>query len=105
MTNDTKKNETLPVLKPGQVMRLVNRKILAGNIDCGKIKCEKCRNTVPGNTESPTFWENGSYVHCPNCDAYCLARPVYPATQGYLHGFEIDLTGERKAYPVEMASG
>jgi hypothetical protein len=43
-------------------------------------------------------WENGSYTHCPHCNIGTLARPVFPACEGYPQGFEIDLTGERKTY-------
>lgn len=81
-------------------MRLIKQNKLASYINGGRVGCEKCRKVGTGQTESPAFWENGSYCFCSTCKRMTLARPVYPATDGYPDGFEIVLTGERKDYPV-----
>ena len=85
------------VYKPSQVLRLVK----AGKIaeDQGvesSIYCRACGKKDKATTRSPSFWENGSYMWCDRCKASTLARPVFPT-------FEIDLTGERKRYPLILA--
>jgi hypothetical protein len=92
-----------PSLKPSRVLRLVKQGKLSRHIDGGRIKCQQCGKLHPkAATESPEFWENGSYVYCGHCKQQTLARPAFPKTEGYPQGFEIDLTGERKTYPVVM---
>lgn len=84
---------TKPVYKPSQILRLVKQ----GKIRDpqprgeGEIMCEKERHHIKGDTESPQFWENGSYVYCAACKRWMLARVEFK-------GFEIDLRGERKKY-------
>jgi DNA-directed RNA polymerase subunit RPC12/RpoP len=90
------------ILKPSRVMRLTKANKLPSLIDGGKINCQKCGKRIVGDTESPTYWENGTYVWCEHCGQYCLARPVYPAVSNYPHGIVIDLRGERKKYSVTM---
>lgn len=81
--------------KPSAVLRLIR----AGKIDAlqprgtGRVLCEGKRHALGGETESPAYWENGTYVWCPQCKALTLARPQFAT-------FEIDLTGERKRYPL-----
>lgn len=95
-------DDGIPVLKPSKVMRLTKAGKLPASIDGGQVLCEKCRKWGGGMTESPTFWENGSYVYCKSCKAMTLARPRFPGCEGFTGGFEIDLTGERKTYSVVM---
>lgn len=84
-----------PVYKPSQILRLVR----AGKIAdpqprrTGVIYCERERHVIRGDTESPTYWENGFYVYCEQCQAQVLARVEFKE-------FAIDLTGERKRYPL-----
>lgn len=84
-----------PVYKPSHVLRL----IAAGKIADpqpkgeGKIMCESKRHRIQGDTESPSFWENGNYVFCGTCNALALARVEFK-------DFAIDLTGERRQYPL-----
>lgn len=89
-----------PVYPPSLILRLVKRGIIADPQpkNEGAIRCEAKRHRVPGDTESPTFWENGTYVYCPECNALTLARIEF-------RDFEIVLTGERKIYPLVMARG
>jgi hypothetical protein len=85
-----------PIYKPSQILRLVKAGTIADPQPRGegKILCEKFRHSVgPGETESPTFWENGSYVYCRRCKCMMLARVEFK-------GFAIDLTGERKKYQL-----
>jgi hypothetical protein len=86
------------IYKPSQVMRLVKSGKIADQQPRGegKIMCEEFRhvNTV-AQTESPTFWENGTYTHCDECNALKLARVEF-------RDFVIDMTGERKKYPMTM---
>ena len=91
-----------PILKPSTVLRRVKAKTLPHNVKGGYHQCEKCHKPTGGETESPEFHENGMYVHCPHCKATLLYRPIFPACEGYPEGFEIDLTGERKKYPLEL---
>lgn len=58
----------------------------------GKILCHAHGHRVIGETESPTFWENGSYVFCETCNDTVLARVEFK-------DFIIDCSGERKKYP------
>jgi len=58
------------IIKPGQIMRLVNKGKLANRIAGGIYRCQKCNCRI--DTESPTFHQNGSYVHCDACDAQVL---------------------------------
>jgi hypothetical protein len=86
---------TAIIYKPSQVLRAVRAKKLADPQPrlAMKIVCEAKRHGTIGETESPTFWENGSYHYCEQCRKWVLSRIVGP-------GFEIDLTGERKKYPL-----
>ena len=83
------------VYKPSRVLRLIK----AGKVADpqprgeGRIVCEAHRHPIIGDTESPSFWENGSYVWCEKCGRQALARVLFK-------GFEIDMTGERKRYPL-----
>lgn len=88
---------TPKVLHPSQVIRMTKAGKLADPQPRGamRIMCEEHRHLTHYDTESPTFWENGSYMFCPTCKAWKLARIVGP-------DFEIDLTGERKKYPLTM---
>jgi hypothetical protein len=85
------------VYKPSTILR----KVRAGEIadpqprGLGKIMCEEHRHPISGDTESPTFWENGSYVYCAQCGETKLARVQFG-------DFEIDLTGERTKYPMTL---
>jgi hypothetical protein len=101
MTMSMQKPRTL--MKPSQVMRLTKRGQLPSSIEGGKVHCEKCGNATGGDTESLTFWENGMYVHCPTCKTNCLARPIYPAIDGFPNGIQISLRGERKRYPLTLS--
>jgi len=91
------------ILKPSRVMRLVKRGTLPSRIPGGRVLCQKCRRDL-GDTESPGGWANGSYCGCDHCGGWTLARPVYPAFEGH-RAFEIDLSGERKRYPVRQPDG
>jgi hypothetical protein len=85
-----------PIYKPSQVLRLIKAGKLADPQPRGegKILCEKYRHSVgTGETESPSFWENGMYTHCAVCKRLMLARVEFK-------GFAIDLTGERKKYAL-----
>lgn len=88
------------IIKPGQIMRLVNKGKLAEHIAGGTYRCQKCNCRIEGDTESPTFHQNGSYVHCNACDAQVLYFADFPATPLFVDGFSIDVSGERKKYPV-----
>jgi hypothetical protein len=83
------------IYRPSQVLRLVR----AGKLvdpqpkGEGRILCEAKRHPIHGDTESPSFWENGMYTWCKKCDRLALARVVFK-------DFEIDLRGERKKYPL-----
>lgn len=94
---DSSKRDITPkrILKPSQVLRLVRSKRLGDPQPRGhmRIVCQAKGHSVVGETESPTFWENGTYVYCEKCKKRVLARIVAP-------DFEIDLTGERKKYAL-----
>lgn len=85
----------LTVYRPGHILRLIR----AGKIADpqprgeGRIFCERARHRISGDTESPAFWENGTYVFCPRCNRWALARVKFAA-------FEIDMRGERTRYPL-----
>jgi hypothetical protein len=83
-----------PVFKPSQVLRLV-RKGMISDSQPGTVHCEEKRHLLECVTESPTFWENGTYGYCPQCGKYALMRAEFAT-------FEIDMTGERKVYPMYM---
>lgn len=87
-----------PVYKPSQILRLVRKGEIADPQPKGegRIYCEAKRHLLRGDTESPNFWENGSYVYCPACKRRVLARVEFKT-------FVIDLTGERKKYPLYLA--
>lgn len=84
-----------PVYTPSQVMRLVRQGKIADPQPRGegRITCQAKGHAIRGDTESPTFWENGSYVFCGKCNRHALARVEFK-------NFVIDLTGERKKYPA-----
>lgn len=83
------------ILKPSQVLRRVKSGVIADPQPkgVGRVFCEEFRHPLRGDTESPTYWENGDAVWCDTCQAWKLARVTFP-------GFEIDLRGERKQYPL-----
>lgn len=89
-----------PTFKPSQVLR----KIKSGEIKDpqprgeGKIVCNEHGHPIVGHTESPSFWENGSYVYCGTCKAMSLVKVHFKT-------FSIDLTGERKSYPNRLTEG
>lgn len=91
-----------PVFKPSQVMRLVKAKKMPHSIKGGTQLCCQCSKPHKADTESPTFHENGTYIYCKHCKANVLYIPIFPPCEGYPLGFEIDLTGERKKYPLAM---
>jgi len=86
-----------PTLKPSQVLR----KIKTGEIaeqqprGEGRITCEEFGHPINGDTESPSFWENGTYTFCPQCAAWKLSHVEFA-------GFHISMLGERKKYPLTM---
>jgi hypothetical protein len=86
-----------PVYKPSQVLRLVK----AGKIADpqprgeGRITCHPHGHHIIGDTESPTFWSNGSYAYCAQCKRMTLVRITF-------REFVIDVSGERKRYPDFM---
>lgn len=84
-----------PVYKPSQILRLVKAKKIADPQPRGegRILCEAHGHLIRGDTESPTFWENGSYVFCGRCKKTALVRIEFK-------GFTVDLRGERKKYPL-----
>lgn len=88
---------TKPVYKPSQVMRMVDKGEIADPQPRkqGRIMCEKARHKIRADTESPIFWENGSYLWCSKCKGMMLARVEFKT-------FEIDMTGERKRYPLKQ---
>lgn len=77
------------VLKPSTVLRRVKAGTLS-DTQPGLVFCYAGHSTG-GQTQSPSFWENGSYVGCNTCKAWVLARPKFA-------DFEIDVSGERKKY-------
>jgi len=85
------------VYRPSQVLKLVRAGIIADPQPrgTGVITCAEHGHVIPGDTESPTFWENGTYTWCPTCKARKLARVQFS-------GFIIDLGGERKSYPLTL---
>lgn len=85
----------METLKPSQVLR---RKI--HSISGGKVHCRKCGTFTGGYTESPMFWENGSYIFCTVCNTQTLVLPIYPPSPAFPGGLEIDVSGERKRYPI-----
>jgi len=93
----------MQTLKPSKVMRLVKAKKMPHNLKGGRIRCAKCGGLNKGQTESPMFWENGMYVYCTNCREETLAKPEFPACEGFPEGFAIDLGGERKKYPLILS--
>ena len=95
--SDPLKPQPLAALKPSVVLR----RIKSGQIkepQRGRLFCAEHRHPISGDTESPSFWENGSYIFCGTCGHKALARPEFD-------GFYIDLTGERKKYPFRMEEG
>lgn len=89
---------TKAVYKPSQVLRMVKTGALQDpQPKSGRIVCEAERHVNSDVTQSPSFWENGMYIYCDGCNRHTLARPQFDT-------FEIDLTGERKTYPVHMES-
>lgn len=82
------------IYKPSQVLRLVKAGELVDPQPRGamRIVCDPRGHRVPGETESPMFWENGMYAYCPTCKRWALARIIG-------RDFEIELRGERRRYP------
>jgi hypothetical protein len=86
-----------PIYVPSQIMRLVK----AGKIadpqprKTATIYCEPEKHVIPGDTESPRFWENGMYLWCAKCGRHTLARVAFAS-------FILDLRGERKRYPLYL---
>lgn len=90
-----------PVFKPSRIMRLVKAGKMPGNIKYGHFQCLACHYfDMVASTESPEFHENGMYTYCVQCRELSMHRIVFPPCVGYPDGFEIDLTGERKKYPL-----
>lgn len=85
----------MEVLKPSQVLRRIKAGTLINN-QPGKPMCEQ-KHPTECTTRTPSFWENGAYIHCEQCGGWVLARPVFEK-------FEIDLSGERKKYPTRHPS-
>lgn len=83
----------LQTLKPSAVLRGIKAGTIAAH-QRGRVKCIK-GHAIAVHTESPAFWENGSYLHCPTCGRATLAAPEFD-------GFRIDTSGERKRYPVHL---
>jgi hypothetical protein len=85
----------LPVFKPSQILRKIRSGEIADPQPKGEglIMCERKRHALTGDTESPAFWENGTYIGCEFCKAWVLARVRFKT-------FEIDMRGERKKYPL-----
>jgi hypothetical protein len=93
-----RKTDMKTIYKPSQILRHVKSGKIADPQPRGegKIMCEEFRHVEQiAQTESPTFWENGTYTHCKVCNALKLARVEFA-------DFEIDMTGERKKYPLTM---
>lgn len=92
------------VLQPSYVLRLIKVGKLPRDL-AGYVHCAKCGFDTGGRTASPDFWENGSYVYCHRCRRYMLARPVFVCElPDFPCGFELDLAGERKRYPLVFRS-
>lgn len=88
------------VLKPSQIMRRTKAGKMPHSIKGGRPLCLVCKRPDPKcGTESPMFWENGMYCHCPYCAADTLHGAVYPPCEGYPDGLQVDTAGERKKYP------
>jgi len=89
-----------PIYKPSHILRLVRKGVIADPQPKGEgiIRCEAKRHKIDGDTESPTFYTNGDYVWCAKCKGWMLARIDFAT-------FTIDLTGERKVYPLRMKDG
>lgn len=83
----------METLKPSQVLRRIKAGTLSDR-QPGKPLCWYGHHTEC-TTESPSFWENGTYIRCGDCGGYVLARPLFKE-------FIIDLSGERKKYPIHM---
>ena len=88
------------ILKPGILMRRAKAKKITDHYDGGQVHCAKCGMATGGATESPTFWENGSYIYCGHCKKATLAKPIYPPSADFPTGLIVDLTGERAKYPL-----
>lgn len=84
------------VYKPSTVLRLVKAKAVSYS-QPGTIQCHEHGHVIPGQTESPTFWENGSYCYCPVCKKLTLVKVEFA-------DFVVDTSGERKVYPLSIES-
>lgn len=84
-----------PVYKPSQVLRLIRTGKIADPQPKGegRIFCQAKGHRVRGDTESPSFWENGSYCYCSGCKRTALVRVEFK-------DFVIDMRGERRRYPL-----
>lgn len=106
MTATTLSRTARPVLKPSQVLRLTNAGKLPEQIKGGRYQCLHCNYVdLVAGTESPAFHENGMYHGCKGCRRNTVHRAIFPPCAGYPEGFEIDMTGERKKYPVAAKEG
>lgn len=93
------------LLKPGQALRLTKKGKLPDFINGGHPKCLNCGTVQERlDTESPTFWENGSYCYCGVCNQKTLHGAIYPPCDGFPNGIEIDTSGERKKYPLVFST-
>lgn len=88
------------VLKPSMLLRMARAKKITDHYPGGKVHCAKCGKWVGGDTESPSFWENGAYVRCPHCKKLTLAYPIYPTSKDFPTGLIVDVSGERTKYPL-----
>jgi DNA-directed RNA polymerase subunit RPC12/RpoP len=94
-----------PILKPSQVWRLTKAGKMPVSVPGGRYRCKKCERLLPlSDTESPNFHENGSYVYCKYCKEHVLYVAEFPACDCYPKGFVIDVSGERKKYPLTVRS-
>lgn len=90
-----------PVFKSSTVMKRCKANKMPHNIKGGRYQCLHCHFVdLVCETESPMFHENGMYIYCPQCKQTTIHRVIFPKTEGYPEGFEIDLTGERKKYRI-----
>ena len=94
------------ILKPSVVLRRVKARAayqdvpnvndlgVLNDVQEGRIACAKCRKVRPKVTTCAlSFWENGMYVFCGRCRQATLALPIF-------EDLVIDLSGERKKYPL-----